>query len=74
MALVAYESLIDPSAYPFFAFLFVVIGLFAFSTFAVSELTSTKKNIFKGLTLATIASATLGLGIFFVFLAGGIYV
>ncbi|EAL63259.1 UPF0197 transmembrane protein [Dictyostelium discoideum AX4] len=76
MALVPYTSPLDIVFYPVCAFLFCVIGFAFFATFIVSEMTTAKaqKNIFRELTLALIASMSLGLGLFFVLLAGGIYV
>ncbi|KAF2069230.1 hypothetical protein CYY_009455 [Polysphondylium violaceum] len=75
--LTPYTNPIEPIFYPLLAFLFCVVGLAFLATFIVSEITPQnggKKNIFQELTFATITSTTLGLGLFFVLLAGGIYV
>ncbi|EGC35038.1 hypothetical protein DICPUDRAFT_34032 [Dictyostelium purpureum] len=76
MALTPYYSPVDPTFYPLFAFLFSAVGLAFLAVFIMSELTSKRggKNIFSELTMALVASCTLGLGGFFVLLSAGIYV
>ncbi|KYQ91169.1 hypothetical protein DLAC_08080 [Tieghemostelium lacteum] len=71
-----YYSPIDPILYPIFAFLFVVVGLAFLASFIVAQITNQKsqRNLYRELTMALVASITLGLGGFFVFLASGIYV
>ncbi|GAM25304.1 hypothetical protein SAMD00019534_084790, partial [Acytostelium subglobosum LB1] len=75
MVLVPYNSPVDPVLYPFLAFLFCVVGLTFFASFIVSQLQakSSTRNIVNESIHALVASGILGLGIFFVMLAGGIY-
>ncbi|EFA75453.1 UPF0197 transmembrane protein [Heterostelium album PN500] len=70
-------SPVDPSLYPFFAFLFLVVGFAFLASFIVYEISAgsgkSKRNIVQEVLHALVASCTLGMGGFFVLLASGIY-
>lgn len=71
-----YVPPLNPSMYPTLGMLLTVIGIFFMAWFFVYEITGTKyvRELFKELTIATVASVFTGTGLLFVALWVGIYV
>ncbi|KAG2388851.1 hypothetical protein C9374_000290 [Naegleria lovaniensis] len=76
MSTAQYHSPVDPNSYPTLAVVLTSIGLMFMALFLVYEATTTKqhRNLFKELTLASLSSVILGLGLFFTLLWTGVYV